>query len=86
VVKTREGQDLYVAHAGFVVNLTDDNDPIPPRYIGLTRSLLFAALLQANGETRTGLVELDDGVQQTVIDATVAELKKTGESLASPRF
>jgi hypothetical protein len=47
---------------------------------------LFAALLQANGETRTGLVELDDSVQQTVIDATVAALKKTGESLASPRF
>ena len=44
VVKTKEGQDLYVAHAGFVVNLTDDDDPIPARYIGLTRSLLFTAV------------------------------------------
>ncbi len=86
VVKTREGQDLYVAHAGFVVNLTDDDDPIPARYIGLTRSLLFGALVQAASETRTGLVDLDDAVQQQVIDTTQAALKKTGESLDDPRF
>ncbi|MDP2344697.1 MAG: NAD(P)-dependent oxidoreductase [Deltaproteobacteria bacterium] len=86
VIHTKEGQHLYTAHAGFVVNLTDDDDPIPPRYIGLTRSLLFAALVQTAKETRTGLVDLDDGVQQQVIDATQADLKKTGESLLDPRF
>lgn len=86
VVKTKEGQDLYVAHAGFVVNLTDDDDPIPPSYIGLTRSLLFAALVQAAGETRTGLVDLDDGVQQKIIDTTEGALRARGESLADPRF
>ena len=47
---------------------------------------MFAALLQANGETRIGLVDLDDSVRKTIIDAIVAVLKKTGESLASPRF
>jgi S-adenosylhomocysteine hydrolase len=86
VVHTKDGQDLYVAHAGFVVNLTDDDDPIPPRYIGLTRSLLFAALVQTAGEQRTGLVDLDDGVQQQIIDETAAALAATGESLAAPRF
>jgi S-adenosylhomocysteine hydrolase len=86
VVKTKEGQDLYVAHAGFVVNLTDDDDPIPPSYIGLTRSLLFAALVQAAGETRTGLVDLDDGVQQQIIDTTEGALRARGETLADPRF
>ncbi len=86
VVKTKEGQDLYVAHAGFVVNLTDDDDPIPPSYIGLTRSLLFAALVQASGETRTGLVDLDDGVQQQIIDTTEGALRARGESLTDPRF
>ncbi|HEY1101581.1 MAG TPA: hypothetical protein VGF99_21765, partial [Myxococcota bacterium] len=86
VVHTKEGQDLYMAHAGFVVNLTDDNDPIPARYIGLTRSLLFAALVQTAGEQRTGLVDLDDAVQQQIIDATQAALAKTGESLADPKF
>jgi 2-polyprenyl-6-methoxyphenol hydroxylase-like FAD-dependent oxidoreductase len=86
VIHTKEGQHLYVAHAGFVVNLTDDDDPIPPRYIGLTRSLLFAALVQTVSEKRTGMVDLDDGVQQQVIDATQAELKKTNESLLDPRF
>ena len=30
VVHPKEGQDLSVAHAGFVANLTDDDDPIPP--------------------------------------------------------
>lgn len=86
VVHTKQGQDLYMAHAGFVVNLTDDEDPIPPRYIGLTRSLLFAALVQSASETRTGLVDLDDSVQQQVIDITAAALAQTGESLADPRF
>lgn len=86
VVHTKEGQHLYVAHAGFVVNLTDDVDPIPPRYIGLTRSLLFGALLQTAQETRTGLVDLDDQVQQKIIDATEGALQQTGESLANPRF
>ena len=86
VVHTKQGQDLYMAHAGFVVNLTDDEDPSPPRYIGSTRSLLFAALVQSASETRTGLVDLDDKVQQQVIDITSAALAKTGESLADPRF
>ena len=86
VVHTKQGQDLYMAHAGFVVNLTDDEDPIPPRYIGLTRSLLFAALVQSGSETRTGLVALDDGVQQQIIDLTASSLAATGESLADPRF
>lgn len=86
VVHTKEGQDLYVAHAGFVVNLTDDDDPIPPRYIGLTRSLLLAALVQSAGEDRTGVVDLDDDVQQEIIDQTEQALLATGESLAHPRF
>jgi hypothetical protein len=86
VVKTKEGQDLYVAHAGFVVNLTDDEDPIPPAWIGLTRSLLFAALVQTASETRTGLVDLDDGVQKQIVDVTERALRGRGESLADPRF
>lgn len=58
------------------MNLTDDEDPISPRYIGLTRSLLFGALVQAASETRTGLVDLDDDVQQQVIDSTQAALQR----------
>jgi hypothetical protein len=38
--------------------------------------MLFRALLQADGETRTGLVDLDDSVQQTVIDGSGAAFKK----------
>ena len=86
VVHTRDGKDIYFAHAGFVINLTDEDDPIPPRYIGLTRSLLFAGLVQAAGETRTGLVDLQDKVQQQIIDTTQADSKKTGETLLDPRF
>ncbi len=86
VVHTEDGKDLFFAHAGFVINLTDDQDPIPPRYIGLTRSLLFAGLLQAAGETGQGLVDLDPDVQQRIVELTEAELEKTGESLLEPRF
>jgi S-adenosylhomocysteine hydrolase len=86
VVHTADDQDIYFAHSGFVVNLTDDVDPIPPRYIGLTRSLLFAALLQSVNATGEGLVPLDDAKQKRIIELTEGELKKTGESLLNPTF
>ncbi|MBI4820979.1 MAG: hypothetical protein HY791_32240 [Deltaproteobacteria bacterium] len=86
VVHTTDGQSLYFAHAGFVINLTDDNDPIPPRYIGLTRSLLFAALMQTAKETGKGLVDLDPGTQKGIVERTQAELAKSGESLLDPKF
>jgi S-adenosylhomocysteine hydrolase len=86
VVHTADDQDVYFVHSGFVVNLTDDVDPIPPRYIGLTRSLLFAALLQSVNATGEGLVPLDDAKQKRIVEVTEGELKKTGESLLNPTF
>ncbi|MBI2375975.1 MAG: hypothetical protein HYV07_18420 [Deltaproteobacteria bacterium] len=86
VVHTADAKSLYFAHSGFVINLTDENDPIPPRYIGLTRSLLFAALTQTAKETRKGLVELDPKTQEEIVERTQAELAKTSESLLDPRF
>lgn len=86
VVHTLEGQDLFFANSGFVVNLTDDEDPIPPEYIGLTRSLLFGALVQAAGAKGAGLVDLDAKVQQRCVELTEGQLKKSGQSLLKPTF
>ncbi|MBK7864374.1 MAG: adenosylhomocysteinase [Archangiaceae bacterium] len=86
VVHTPVGQDLFFVNSGFVVNLTDDDDPIPPEYIGLTRGLLFGALVQAATATGEGLVPLDDALQRRVVDATEGALQARGESLLSPSF
>jgi hypothetical protein len=86
VVHTAQDQDVYFVRSGFVVNLTDDLDPIPPRYIGLTRSLLFAGLLQSVNASGEGLVPLDAQVQKRIVDLTEGTLNKTGESLKNPTF
>ena len=86
VVHTEDGKSLYFARSGFVINLTADDDPIPPRYIGLTRALLFGAMLQAARSNGKGLIELDRGLQDRVLAETQAALEKTGEKLESPRF
>jgi hypothetical protein len=86
VVHTIEGQDLFFANSGFVVNLTDDEDPIPPEYIGLTRSLLFGALVQAATATGEGLVKLDEAMQKRVVELTEGALNERGQSLLKPSF
>lgn len=40
-------KEIYLAKNGFVINLTDGPDPIPPKYIQLTRAALVAACGQA---------------------------------------
>lgn len=86
VVHTREGQDLYFVNSGFVVNLTEDEDPIPPRYIGLTRALLFEGLLEAMEAQGDGLIELNLERQRRIVKLTQDELAQTGESLLTPSF
>lgn len=87
VVHMESGQSFYFGRAGFVVNLTDNDDPIPPHYIGLTRGLLFAGLLQAaSAEEGAGLVPLDPELEAVVVAHTERDLAKRGESLERPRF
>jgi S-adenosylhomocysteine hydrolase len=40
-------KDIFLASSGFVVNLTDDPDPIPAKYIQPTRAALFIGCVEA---------------------------------------
>lgn len=53
------GRNTVLMKGGFPIDFDGSPDPIPPAAIQLTRSLLLTAALQATGETRAGLVDLD---------------------------
>jgi S-adenosylhomocysteine hydrolase len=60
-------KDIYLANNGFVVNLTDEEDPIPARFIQPTRAALFAAGAQALSSFDDRRVHaLDDAAQARI--------------------
>ncbi|HSI06152.1 MAG: hypothetical protein ACAI38_07145 [Myxococcota bacterium] len=52
-------KDIYLAKSGFVLNLTDEEDPIPPKYIQVTRAALALACAQAVDTRAHGRIPLD---------------------------
>ncbi len=52
-------KDVYLAKSGFVLNLTDEEDPIPAKYIQVTRAALALACAQAVSSTTPGRLALD---------------------------
>ena len=86
--RLRNGRTLYLAKQGTVINFDERTDPIPPRYIQLTRGLLHLAAHQAvqlPGGAR-GIVPLDGAAEQAWVSQVNQDLARTGESLASPSF
>ena len=81
----RDKQVLLV-NQGEVVNFDGSVDPIPPRYIQLTRGLLFLGSVQAMKTTQPGIHALSDETQQRWSKAVEAELAATSESLTHPTF
>jgi S-adenosylhomocysteine hydrolase len=82
----RAGRREYLLAAwGGVVNF-GGVDPIPPRYIQLTRGLLYLGTLQAARATSPGIHALDEDPQHALVDRIQAELARRGESLSAPRF
>lgn len=65
---TAEGGYHYLLKGGFPVDFDGGPDPIPPAAIQLTRALLLAGVFQASRETRLGVVELDENVQQLIVN------------------
>ncbi|WP_392960136.1 hypothetical protein [Streptomyces sp. LN245] len=59
----------YLLKGGFPVDFDGGPDPISPSAIQLTRALLLAGVLQASGETRPGVVPLDENIQQLIMTA-----------------
>ena len=80
------GKQFLLANEGLVVNFTGEADPIPARYIQLTRGLLYLGALQAARTTQAGIHALDPGGQHKLVRSIKRELAKTGESLSRPTF
>lgn len=84
VIRKPSGKELYLVNKGFVVNMTGERDAIPPRYIQLTRSLLFLGALAAHRSEKAGIVDVPMDWQKRLVDVVGAQLEETGESLLDP--
>jgi|GEM_PF-1472226 len=91
VVHHPNGKEFLVVNNGYVVNMTGERDPIPPRYIQLTRTLLLLGGLAAKraAEGKDGGVGIHDVPrewQEALVHLVQRELKKTGEDLKQPSW
>lgn len=84
IVRLESGKELLVASNGFVVNMTGERDPIPSRFIQLTRSLLLMGALTAVRSDKPGLIEVPIEWQQALVAHVEKELKATQQSLQKP--
>jgi hypothetical protein len=93
-VVVRHGKELYVVNNGYVVNMTGERDPIPPRYIQLTRSLLLLGAITAKraadagaaGDGGVGLHDVPREWQEALVHLVQRDLKKSGEDLKRPSW
>lgn len=86
VARLPNGHELLVVGNGYVVNMTGERDPIPPRYIQLTRSLLYLGALAAVRADGPGLHDVPEDWQRELVDRVRTELAETGESLGQPNW
>ncbi len=91
VVHHPNGKEFLVVNHGYVVNMTGERDPIPARYIQLTRALLLlggiAAKRAAEGEGGgVGVHDVPREWQEALVHLVQRELKKTGEDLRAPSW
>ncbi|MBL8950334.1 MAG: hypothetical protein JNK82_06135 [Myxococcaceae bacterium] len=84
IVRLESGKELLLASNGFVVNMTGERDPIPPRYIQLTRALLLMGALTATRATKTGLIDVPEDWQKALVAHIEGQLSQSGESLQKP--
>lgn len=86
VVRRPSGKELLLVNQGFVVNMTGERDPIPARYIQLTRSLLFLGALAAKRADGPGIVEVPKDWQEKLVGLVREELLESGEALDQPSW
>ncbi len=77
VVRVASGKEFLVASNGFVVNMTGERDPIPPRYIQLTRALLLMGAIVAARADKPGIIELPEDWQKLIVAHVEGELAPT---------
>lgn len=86
IARLPNGKELFLANDGYVVNMTGERDPIPPRYIQLTRTLLFLGAIAARRAKEPGLHEVPKNWQEELVAKVEADLARTGESLHAPNW
>jgi hypothetical protein len=86
IIRLASGKELLLVNEGQVINFDGSVDPIPPRYIQLTRGLLYMAALQAAKTTTPGRQRLDPAAARAYREAVERDLARTGESLTAPSF
>lgn len=85
VTRLPSGKEFLLVNGGYVVNMTGERDPIPPRYIQLTRTLLFLGALSAKDQFgKPGLHDVPKALQKELVDRVQTELAQTNESLYAP--
>jgi len=88
VLRVAGGKELLLVNQGQVINFDGSVDPIPARYIQLTRGLLYIAAVQAAKlpAGSKGMIELDHAMQRDWVAEVKADLARTNESLEHPTF
>ena len=86
VIRQPSGKELMLVNKGYVVNMTGDRDPIPPRFIQLTRSLLFLGALAAKRADKPGIIDVPEQWQKRLVEVVQSELAETGENLLDPEW
>jgi S-adenosylhomocysteine hydrolase len=84
VLKLDDKKEVLLASNGFVVNMTGERDPIPPKYIQLTRSLLLMGAITAAHATKPGLIDVPEDWQKALVAHVEGELARSGGSLQKP--
>jgi hypothetical protein len=80
ILRSRPGRELLLVNQGQVVNFDNSAHSDPPRYMQLTRWLLYQAVLQGAGATGNGIQRLKLKPQLDFVAEMKAELAETGET------
>jgi S-adenosylhomocysteine hydrolase len=86
ILHTSNGKEILLANDGTVINFSGDTYSVPPRYIQLTRGLLYLGLLQAARARAPGVRRLARQPQRDLVAAVMADLGSRGETLEDPTF
>ena len=88
IMRLASGKEVLLVNQGQVINFEANAsvDPIPPRYIQLTRGLLYMAAIQAAKTSTPGMHKLDPAAARTYRETVDRDLARTHESLTTPTF
>ena len=67
LIRLPSGKTLLCANSGYVINFNGSTNPTPPRFIQLTRGLLYLAAVQATRTRQAGFSDLEQQPQREFV-------------------